>query len=451
MNKRILLVEDDDLHRTMVAGALEKNGYMVHCAENGQEAVDAMHSEPFQVALLDIRLPDINGFELLSVLHDVQPDCNAVMMTGEASIESAVRSMQEGAFDYLAKPFRTELLLMKLSRIFAWHELMEENRKLRGRVDHGMVGTSRTLKRFLDSLKGAAESEATVLLLGETGTGKELAADFVHQHGFRNKGPLVKVNCGAIPESLLEVELFGCIKGAFTGADSARPGVLEQADGGTLFLDEIGEIPPAMQIKLLRVIEERTVTRVGADKPSPADFRLVAATHRDLDELRQSGLLRDDFFFRLNVVPLTVPPLRTRRSDIPLLISHFVERHAVRHRKEQIEFTPEALELLQKYHFPGNVRELENLVERLQVMLPDKQIQPRHLPDIVRQAVQLNGSKVQCFRTELPFREAVRDFEVQFIQHVLEEENGNQTKAAKRLGVSRKTVWEKLAGSVTEK
>jgi DNA-binding NtrC family response regulator len=359
--------------------------------------------------------------------------------------------MQEGAFDYLPKPFRTELLLMKLSRIFAWQELTEENRLLRGEMEHGMIGASRAMKTFLSSLKGAAESEATILLLGETGSGKELAADFIHENGFRNDGPFVKVNCGALPESLLEVELFGCIKGAFTGADRARAGVLEQAHGGTLFLDEIGEIPPNVQVNLLRAIQERKVNRIGDDKPSPADFRLVAATHQDLNELRQTGQLRDDFFFRLNVVSMTVPPLRTRKSDIPLLINHFVGMYAVRNRKEPVTFTPDAIELLQGYNFPGNIRELQNIIEQLQVILPGELIHPRHLPEIVRQTVQGDGKKIQCFRTDLPLREAVKDFEIQFIQHVLEEENGNKTKAAKRLGIARKTLWEKMTESVTEK
>ncbi len=450
MNKRILLVEDDDLHRTMVAGALMKNGHDVRCAENLREAIDFIGSEDFAVALLDIRLPDGDGFELLARLRDMQPDCHAVMMTGEASIESAVRAMKDGAFDYLAKPFRTELLLMKLARILAWHKLAEENRMLRGGAEHGMIGTNRALKNFLDSLKGAAESEATILLLGETGTGKELAANAVHKYGFRQDGPLIKINCGALPESLLEVELFGCVKGAYTGADRARAGVLEQAHGGTLFLDEIGEIPQAMQVKLLRALQSREVTRIGAEKTSPADFRLVAATHQDLDELRQSGQLREDFFFRLNVISLTVPPLRGRRTDIPLLISHFVERLATRHRKAPIQFSQEALELLQSYSFPGNVRELENLVERLQVMQPGERIQPRHLPESVRQAVQSNGSRAQCFRTDLPLREAVRDFELQFIKQVLAEEGDSRTRAAERLGISRKTLWDKLSEDVSE-
>jgi DNA-binding NtrC family response regulator len=372
------------------------------------------------------------------------------MMTGEASIESAVRAMKEGAFDYLPKPFRTEMLLMKLERIFAWRDLTEENRRLRETHDQDIVGTCRPLLEFLKSLKSAADSEITLLLLGETGTGKELAADYVHKHSFRKDGPLIKVNCGAIPESLLEVELFGCVKGAYTGADRSRPGMLEQAHGGTLFLDEIGEIPTNMQVKLLRALQEKEITRIGGEKTSPADFRLVAATHRDLDELRDSGVIREDFFFRLNVVPLTIPPLRSRRADIPLLLNHFVARQAARHRKEPVQFAPETVELLQNYHFPGNVRELENLVGRLQVMLPGEILLPRHLPENIREATASNGSRIQCFRMELPLREAVRDFEVQFIKYVLAEEGGSRTNAARRLGISRKTLWEKLSEDVTD-
>lgn len=449
MERKILLVEDDDLHRAMINGALEKNGYEVSSAVSGQEAMNAIMNEPFNVALLDIRLPDIDGFELLHTLGQQQPDCLVMMMTGQASIESAVRAMKEGAFDYLTKPFRTELLLIKLDRIFAWQELTQENRRLRETAEHGMVGTSRPLQDFLKSLKSAAESEATLLLLGETGTGKELAADYLHKNSFRQQGPLVKINCGALPENLLEVELFGCIKGAFTGADRARPGLLEQAHKGTLFLDEIGEIPINMQVKLLRAIQDRQVTRIGSDQPSPADFRLIAATHRDLEELRQTGHIRDDFFFRLNVIRLTVPPLRARRADIPLLISHFVDTQSLLHRKEAIKFTPEALELLQHYNFPGNVRELENLVERLQVMLPGEIISPRHLPEGIRDSGHFTGKRVQCFKTDLPLREAVKDFEVQFIKHVLSEENNSRTKAAKRLGISRKTLWDKLSDDVS--
>ena len=449
LGKDILLVEDDELHRVMVEGALVKNGYSVCSAITGQEAMNAIIEESYTVALLDIRLPDADGFEVLHFLMQNQPECLAVMMTGQASIESAVRAMKEGAFDYLAKPFRTELLLMKLERICAWRTLSDENRRLKESAEHGMVGTSRALLDFLKTLNGAAESEATILLLGETGTGKELAADYVHNHSFRKQGPLIKVNCGAIPDSLLEVELFGCVKGAYTGADRARTGMLEQANGGTLFLDEIGEIPTNMQIKLLRAIQEKEVTRLGGEKSAPADFRLVAATHRDLDELRNSGQIRDDFFFRLNVVPLRLPPLRSRRHDIPLLLNHFVSLQAALHRKQPIRFTPETIELLQTYHFPGNVRELQNLVERLQVMLPGELIQPRHLPALLRETLCDKGSRVQCFRTELPLREAVRDFETQFIKHVLDEERGSRTNAAKRLGISRKTLWDKLSDDVT--
>lgn len=450
MKRRILLVEDDELHRAMVGGALEKNGYSVNAVASGQDAINVIADTHFDVALLDIRLPDFDGFEVLDCLTTNQPDCLSMMMTGEASIESAVRAMKEGSFDYLPKPFRTELLLMKLERIFAWRDLTEENKRLREASDHGIVGTSRPLLEFLKSLKSVAESEITLLVLGETGTGKELAADYVHKHSFRKDSPLIKVNCGAIPESLLEVELFGCVKGAYTGADRSRPGMLEQAHGGTLFLDEIGEIPTNMQIKLLRAIQEKEVTRLGAEKTSLADFRLVAATHRDLDELKDSGLIREDFFFRLSVVPLTMPSLRSRRVDIPLLLNHFVEIMSKQHRKTPIQFAPETIELLQSYNFPGNVRELENLVGRLQVMLPGELIMPRHLPENIREATNTNGHRMQCFRTELPLREAVKDFELQFIKQVLAEEGGSRTNTAKRLGVSRKTLWDKLSDDVTE-
>lgn len=447
--KDILLVEDDDLHRAMVAGALVKNGYSVDSATTGQEAMRAISERYFTVALLDIRLPDSDGFEILGFLMQHQPDCLVLMMTGQASIDSAVRAMKEGAYDYLAKPFRTELLLMKLDRIRAWRSLSDENRRLKESAEHGLIGTSCALRKFLKSLKIAAESEVSILLLGETGTGKELAADYIHENSFRKDKPLVKVNCGALPESLLEVELFGCVKGAYTGADRTRAGMLEQAHGGTLFLDEIGEIPQSMQVKLLRALQEKKVTRIGDDRTTQADFRLVAATHRDLDELRTSGLIRDDFFFRLNVVSLTLPPLRARRTDIPLLLQHFVAQQAVLHRKQPIRFDLETIELLQAYHYPGNVRELQNVVERLQVMLPGELIQPRHLPEELRKTLCGNGGRSQSFRTELPLREAVKDFEVQFIRQVLAEEGESRTSAAKRLGISRKTLWEKLANDVT--
>ncbi len=270
-------------------------------------------------------------------------------------------------------------------------------------------------------------------------------ADFIHNLSSAKEGPLVKVNCGAIPETLLEAELLGYEKGAFTGADRQHRGFLEQADGGTLFLDEIGEIPHAMQVKLLRALQERKIRRIGSEATVPVSFRLVAATHRDFKLLRDEGVIRKDFFYRLNVVPLTIPPLRKRGGDIPLLVNHFIAKYASRYAKPPIRLRPEALERLQAYGYPGNVRELENLIERLQVLFPGREIACRDLPSEFLGTAGEGSEVFQCFRTELPLKEAVRDFERRFIQRVLEEEGDNRTAAARRLKISRKNLWEKLA------
>jgi transcriptional regulator with PAS, ATPase and Fis domain len=301
------------------------------------------------------------------------------------------------------------------------------------------------MRRFLATLENVADTLATVLLQGESGTGKELAADLLHALSPRKEGPLVKVNCGAIPESLLESELFGYEKGAFTGAERTRRGYLEQADGGTLFLDEIGEIPHAMQVRLLRVLQDRRVQRLGSEAPVTADFRLIAATHRKIEELRESGAIREDFFYRLNVIPLTLPALRERKEDIPLLLDHFIRRYSAMHSKPPIRLSAEVLDLLQRQTFPGNVRELQNLIERLQVLQPGAEILPRHLPPEYRRPTENGSEVIQCFRTELSLREALQEFETRFIERVLQEEGGNRTGAARRLGISRKNLWEKLS------
>jgi DNA-binding NtrC family response regulator len=446
MERHILLVEDDPLHRDMLAEALTDKGYLVSPAATGQEALDALAGSAFQAALVDIRLPDVDGMALLDHLLTRHPECTVLLMTGQATVEAAVAAMRKGAYDYLAKPFRMELLLLKLERLFHLREVEGENRRLKeAPARGGMVASSPKMRRFLATLENVAGTLATVLLQGESGTGKELAADLLHSLSPRKEGPLVKVNCGAIPESLLEAELFGYEKGAFTGAERLRRGYLEQADGGTLFLDEIGEIPHAMQVRLLRVLQDRRVQRLGSEAPVAADFRLVAATHRDLEELRSNGAIREDFFYRLNVIPLTIPPLRERREDIPLLLDHFIRHYSALHGMSPLRLSAETLDLLQRHPFPGNVRELQNLIERLQVLSPGEEILPRHLPPEYRRPAENGGEVIQCFRTELPLREALRDFELRFIQRVLQEEGGNRSAAARRLGISRKNLWEKLA------
>lgn len=446
MKSSILLIEDDPLHLEMLREALEDSSYAVAKAADGQQAADALSRDSFSVALIDICLPDISGMALLKLILGRQPECTVLMMTGQASVEAAVEAMKEGAYDYLAKPFRTELLLLKLQRLFQIKQLQTENRALRQEDRKaGIIGDSAPLRRFLETAETVADTDATVLIEGESGTGKELAANFIHACSKRSNAPLIKVNCGAIPESLLESELFGVEKGAFTGADHRRAGCLEQAHGGTLFLDEIGEIPHSMQVKLLRVLQDGVFGRLGSERQQQVDFRLIAATNRSLDELRQEGTMREDFFYRLNVIPLQLPPLRQRRSDVPLLINFFIGHYATRYEKTPIRMTPEALDRVQKCSFPGNVRELENLVERLQVLYPGEAITLSQLPEILRQNNEAGGDMIQCFQTGLPLREALRDFELRFISRVLDEENGNRTKTAKRLGISRKALWEKLA------
>jgi DNA-binding NtrC family response regulator len=445
-DKVILLVEDDAFHRELLSEALVDNGYRVAACDCGQEALAALDREAYPVALLDIRLPDVDGFFLLDQVLQRQPDCSVVMMTGQASVEAAVDAMKTGAHDYLAKPFRIDLLLMKLARLYQLKALQEENRQLRGAAGGpGMIGRSPALRHFLEQARAAALTDATVLLQGESGTGKELAAEFIHGQSSRRGGPLVRVNCGAVPETLLESEVFGHDRGAFTGADRRRRGVLEQAQGGTLLLDEIGDIPHAMQVRLLRALQEKKIRRLGGESEVAVDFRLIAATHRDLEELRESGAIREDFFFRLNVVPLWLPPLRARREDIQLLLVHFVDKYAALYARPPLRISPAVLEILQRYAFPGNVRELENLVERLQVLHAGEEIQPRHLPPGLDRSSAGGSEIVQCFRTELPLRQAVRDFERRFIDRVLAEESGNRSATARRLGISRKALWEKLA------
>ncbi len=446
MKKTILLVEDDLVHLDMLTEVLTDKDYHVTPAKDGQQAADAIAQQPFLVALLDIRLPDVNGMSLLDLLLDQQPDCTVLMMTGQATVEAAVDALKKGAYDYLPKPFRTELLLLKLERLFHLKQVEAENQNLRRRTHpQGIIGDSPALRKFLSAAQTAAATDVTILIQGESGTGKELAADFIHQASSRRDRPLVKVNCGAIPETLLESELFGTEKGAYTGAEQGRRGYLEQAHGGTLFLDEIGEIPHPMQVKLLRVLQDGFIRRLGSEKPIKVDFRLIAATHRNLDELREEGRIREDFFYRLSVVPLHLPSLRQRREDIPLLINHFIDKYTARYNKKPIHLSIETYERLQNCPLPGNIRELENLIERLQVLAPGKEITPGMLPEPLRQSGGNSGDIIQCFRTELPLREALRDFELRFISRVLNEEGGNRTAASQRLGISRKSLWEKLS------
>ena len=441
---KLLLVEDDPLLGEALHEALSRKGYLTRLAASGAAALAASSDESFDLVLQDVRLPDADGLDILCEILALQPHCHALVMTGQATVEMAVRAMKLGAFDFITKPFPVDVLLMKLERLLGLRTLEKRVAELTGASDprSRIVTGSPAMRGVLDTVAVVADSEASVLLLGESGTGKELLAETVHALSARSSGPLVRVNCAAIPETLVEAELFGVEKGAYTGADRSRPGYLALAQGGTLFLDEIGELSLCVQAKLLRALGERTATRLGGAQPYPLDFRLVCATNRDLDAMVASREFREDLYYRINVVALTVPPLRDRREDIPLLAAYFIERCA-RDRASRIRLTPEALEALLRLHWPGNVRQLANLMEQLCVLYPGQQILQRHIPRVADDGRQV-GTLFEKVEVGMPLKEALAEFERRYIQRVLAATEGRKGRCAEILGLSRQTLWEKL-------
>ncbi len=439
---RILVVDDEPAQRELVAGFLQKQGCEVALAGDGHEALARFKAEPFDLVLTDQRMPGLSGLELLAALRRVTPEVAVIVMTAYGTIETAVAAIKAGAADYLPKPLNLDELLHRIRAVRERERLLAENRELRlalserHRVE-GIIGESGRMQEVLSLVHRVAGSDATVLIQGESGTGKELIAKAIHYASPRASGPLVKVNCAALPESLLESELFGHEKGAFTGALASRQGRFELAHGGTLFLDEIGDLPLHLQVKLLRVLQEREFERVGSSRPITADVRLIAATHRDLAAGVKAGQFRDDLYYRLNVVTIVIPPLRERREDIPPLIDHFVRKFAEANRKPIAGMTPAARELLLRYDYPGNVRELENLIERAVVLTRDDVIGPADLP-----------VTLQDVTTELaePARltAAVEALERRLIRKALDESDGVQTRAAETLGISERVLRYKL-------
>ncbi len=366
---RILVVDDDRAVRTALDVNLRRAGYHVTLATSGEEALDLLHAQPYDAILTDVRMGGMSGVDLLGQVRVHWPDTRVLLMTGVASVEDAVAAMKGGAADYLIKPISREALLVLLARALDTRAMQRELAQLRRDVDErygfeDLVGISPVMRAVYERVGAVADSTARVLIQGETGTGKELIARALHYRSRRARAPLVAVNCGAFPENLLESELFGHERGAFTGAVRTHAGKFEQADGGTLFLDEIGEIPPSVQVRLLRVLEAGEVTRVGGASPVHVDVRVVAATNRDLAAEVRAGRFRADLYYRLDVVGIRLPPLRERQEDVPLLVDHFARRHAARHGRATPRFGPEALRSLQAHDWPGNVRELEHLVER---------------------------------------------------------------------------------------
>jgi two-component system response regulator HydG len=443
---RILIVDDHlEMART-VADYLGRHGVLAHAVASAQEALAALGREPFDALLTDLRMKGMDGLDLLEAAHRLDAELPVVVMTAFGGIDSAVESIQRGAYHYVTKPFKLEVVRVLLERACGERDLKSENRRLRRAVDDrygDMVGKSEPMQALFALLERVAQVGSPALVLGETGTGKELVARALHQAGPRRGGPFVAVNCAAVPETLLESELFGHTRGAFTGATQARRGLFLDADGGTLLLDEIGELSPPLQARLLRVLESGELRPVGSDAVRTVDVRVVAATHRPLSDLVHSGEFREDLYFRLKVLPIAIPPLRERGDDIPLLAEHFLGKARTRLPQARARaFATDAVAALLAHPWPGNVRELEHLVERLVVTTDKETIDGATVRAMVELPV---GGNQQPFGAlaglgTLPTLPTLRDFEQRYIDHVLEKTGGNKTRAAEILGIDPSTL-----------
>jgi two-component system response regulator HydG len=444
----ILIVDDDPGHLTTLKTILKSWGYRVEGADDGQSALDLIRERPFDLILMDVRMARMSGLEALKHIKTYNPAIPILIMTAYSSVESAVEAIKAGAYDYLTKPLDFEALKLTIERALEHIHLKAENRALKEKLVaefdiRNIVGKSRAMKDLLDMLAMVSPAEATVLITGESGTGKELIARCIHYNSPRKRHPMVVVNCAALTDTLLESELFGHEKGAFTGADKRREGRFMQADKGTIFLDEIGETSPTMQAKLLRVIQEREIERVGGEETLKVDVRILAATNRNLEEDVSAGKFREDLFYRLNVVTLNVPALRDRRDDIPLLAQHFLEKYSAKNRKTVKGFTPQAMDLLVKYEWPGNVRELENAIERGVILLTGEHISEKELPLSILQNVDPAEEHLLSPAAAADPR-PLEEVEREAILAALEAVGGNKSEAARRLGITRKTLHQKL-------
>ena len=443
----ILVVDDDQAHRTMLRTLLSGWGYKIVEADDGQVAIEKVHEQAFDMILMDIRMLKVSGLEALDGIKTYNPAIPVIIMTAYSSVETAVEALKKGAYDYLTKPLDFDELRLAMERAMDHSQLKEENRLLRETLGshfdrQNIIGRSTAMVKLLETVAQVAPSEATVLITGDSGTGKELIAGAIHFNSPRKDGPFVKVNCAAITETLLESELFGHEKGAFTGAHRLKEGRFRQADGGSLFLDEVSEMSLGMQVKLLRALQEREITRVGGEEVIKVDVRVIAATNKDLIQEVESERFREDLYYRLNVVTLNVPLLRQRKEDIPLLAQHFLSMFAEKNRKQIKGFTPQAMDQLLKYDWPGNVRELMNAVERAVVLSRSEYLDEQDLPLAIKDA--LSAEEKSPSRYAVPADLPLEDVEKATILKTLESTDGNKSEAARRLGITRKTLHKKL-------
>jgi two-component system NtrC family response regulator len=440
--RTILLIEDDESLRKVMEYNLREEGYRVVTAADGRSGLERFQAQAVDLVLTDIRMPEMDGMEVLTRLKTMQSDLPVIVLTAHGTIDSAVEAIKVGAFDYLTKPFSREQLRAAVRKALDVAALTTENRHLRQVVVErfsfaNMIAASRAMRAVTDMAARVAQSDATVLLEGESGTGKELLAKAIHFHSARTRAPFVTINCGAIPEHLLESELFGHRRGSFTGAVADKRGKFETADGGTIFLDEIGELPSQLQVKILRVLQEREIDKVGDPRPIKVDVRVIAATNRDLEKMIADGGFRDDLYYRLAVVSIRMPPLRERADDIPLLVDHFLTKHSERLGRPRPNVEKPVYSALNLYSWPGNIRELENVIERALVLDKDGVLGLDDLPERLRAREQRMGN----LRIELPDEGiSLETVERELLLAALEKHNWNQTRAAAYLGITRSTL-----------
>lgn len=446
VEQAILVVDDDTAHRTMLKKLLGGWGYKVSDADDGSIAIEIVKQKSFDLILMDIRMLNVSGIEALEQIKIINPEIPIIIMTAYASVETAVSALKKGAYDYLTKPLDFDELKITIERATEHNRLKKENEYLKSRLGEqfdrqNLIGQSKEMAKLLETVAQVAPTEATVLIAGESGTGKEMIANAIHYNSLRKSAPFIKINCAALTETLLESELFGHEKGSFTGAERRREGKFVQAHGGSLFLDEVSEMSKAMQVKLLRVLQEREVTRVGGSELIKVDVRVIAASNKDLKEEIQKGNFREDLFYRLNVVSLNVPPLRQRKEDIPILAQHFLKHFSERNNKNIQGYTPRAMQKIMAYGWPGNIRELMNAAERAVVLARTDLLDAEEIALIMED----NASCVGAVEADQPPKNlSLEDVEKKSILDALITCGGNKSEAARRLGITRKTLRAKL-------
>ena len=447
MSKNVLVIDDEPNMRHMLTALLEKAGYAVTVAADGVDGLSILENKAFDLILCDVRMPRMDGLSFLKQITEQGVNTTTIVMSAYGTIDTAVEAMKLGAVDYISKPFKADEILLKLAQFEEKGRLREENLRLRDAVREtfsfqNMVAKSQAMRAIFETIRKIADYKTTVLITGESGTGKELIARAIHYNGIRKDKPMVAVNCGGLPENLLESELFGYAKGAFTDAGKDKKGIFQEATGGTFFLDEIGELPLSLQVKLLRVLQDEMVRPLGSAEAFKVDVRIIAATAANLAKAVQEGTFRDDLFYRINVLHIEVPPLRDRKEDIPLLVNHFMEKFDRHLRKEITEIQPEALRALMTYPWPGNVRELENVIERTMVLTERSHIHVSELPDKIRDPQPSIVPPWPSQETSLKANTMV--LEKALIERALRETDNNRTRAAKLLGISHPTLLSKM-------